>query len=277
MTAVRIGAVPFLNARPLVHGLRTNPDYTLSFDAPAPLGEKLRLGEVDVGLVPVVEYLRGVGDWLLPGICIASDGPVRTVKLYSRVPLPKLTAVAVDSGSRTSVALLRILLAECYEVTPDFHTHRPDLAAMLSAHEAALLIGDAAFTDSGAPYVWDLGQGWKDLVNQPFVYATWILREGVNAGRVAGWLSRAMREGQAHLDDIARAAAGTANQDETTLLHYLRHSLHYELGERELRGLETFQKLCLRYNIVHSARELRFAPRAPSLAAESPAVVKPTA
>lgn len=277
MTAVRIGAVPFLNARPLVHGLQTNPDYTLSFDAPAMLSEKLRLGDVDVGLVPVVEYLRGVGDWLLPGICIASDGPVRTVKLYSRVHPAKLTDVAVDSGSRTSVALLRILLAERYEVTPDFHTHRPDLRAMLSAHEAALLIGDAAFTDSGAPYVWDLGQGWKELVNQPFVYAVWTLREGVNAVRVADWLNRAKRDGQARLDEIAHAAAGTSNQDEAALVDYLRHALHYELGERELRGLETFRKLCLRYNIVHSARELRFAGRVPGVAAESPAVVKPTA
>ena len=159
--AIRIGAVSFLNARPLIHGLQTNPDYTLCIDAPSVLAEKLRLGEIDVGLIPIVEYLRGVGDSLLPGICIASDGPVRTVKLFSRVHPSQLTDVAVDSGSRSSVALLRILLAEKFDVTPDFHIHRADLQAMLRTHEAALLIGDPAFATTGAPIIWDLGQGWQ--------------------------------------------------------------------------------------------------------------------
>ncbi len=259
MTAVRIGAVSFLNTRPLVFGLQSNGDYTLSFDAPSALAEKLRLGEIDVGLIPIVEYLRGIGDRIVPGICIASDGPVRTVKLYSRVHPEKITQVAVDSGSRSSVALLRIVLAERFGVMPDFHTRHADLKGMLRAHEAALLIGDPAFTESGAPFVWDLGQAWKELTNLPFVYAVWAVRDGVDAERVTAWLTQAMCDGVAHLDDIARDEVGTAGQEMESIRSYLRDSLHYALGAREMRGIETFQKLCLRYTLLPSARELGFA------------------
>ncbi|MFQ5599719.1 MAG: menaquinone biosynthetic enzyme MqnA/MqnD family protein [Candidatus Krumholzibacteriia bacterium] len=268
MSAIRIGAVSFLNTRPLVYGLQGNSEYTLSFDTPGMLADKLRLGEVDVGLLPIVEYLRGVGDSIVPGICIASDGPVRTVKLYSRLHPEKLGSVAVDSGSRTSVALLRILLSERFGVTPDLHTYRADLREMLRAHEAALLIGDRAFTDSGAPFVWDLGEGWKELTNLPFVYATWTMREGVDRERVTGWLKAAMQEGLAGLDDIAREAAGVEGQDADSLRRYLRENLHYTLGARELRGIETFQKLCRRYNIIQTTRELKLAVPAPVAAAD---------
>jgi len=259
MAAIRIGAVSFLNTRPLVQGLQTGSDYTLATDIPSVLAEKLRLGEIDVGLIPIVEYLRGVGDSLLPGICIASDGPVRTVKLFSRVHPSELSDVAVDSGSRSSVALLRILLAERFDVTPDFHIHRPDLAAMLQRHQAALLVGDVAFTDTGAPFVWDLGQAWKELTNLPFVYAVWTLRDGVDAARVGHWLGQAKEQGLQQLEAIAHAATGTAGLDAASILRYFRESLRYTLGERELRGVEAFQKLCQRYNLVFAARDLHFA------------------
>ena len=118
MTGIRIGAVSYLNTRPLVYGLQDNSEYSLTLDLPSALAERLRLEEIDVGLIPIVEYLRGIGNALLPGICIASDGPVRTVKLFSRIHPEKLTSVAVDAGSRTSVALLRILLSERFGVTP---------------------------------------------------------------------------------------------------------------------------------------------------------------
>src|SRR5262245_3906363 len=209
MSRVRIGAVSFLNTRPLVHGLLpSHPDYLLSFDTPSHLAEKLRLEEIDVGLIPIVEHFRGVGGSFVPGIGIASDGPVRTVKLYSRVPFESLRDVAVDARSRTSVAMLRILLAEKYEVTPDFYSHRPELPEMLRAHEAALLIGDAAFQDGGAPHVWDLGQAWKEMTGLPFVYAVWTVREGIDRAKVLEWLRASLASGIDHLDEIAAAAAG---------------------------------------------------------------------
>jgi chorismate dehydratase len=235
----------------LVHGLLpSTSDYILTFDTPGSWAEKLRLGEIDVGLIPIVEHLRGVGESFVPGIGIASDGPVRTVKLYSRVPLEQLQDVAVDGRSRTSVAMLRILLSERYNVTPDFYSHRPDLVAMLRSHEAALVIGDTAFQDGGAPYVWDLGQAWKELTGLPFVYAVWTVNEGVDRTRVGDWLRASLGSGLSHLDDIVADHSGAHGQDRASILSYLRDNLHFVLGERDLQGVEVFQKLCLRYNLI---------------------------
>jgi len=257
MARIRIGAVSFLNTRPLVHGLQSGPEYALSFDTPSNLAEKLRLGEIDVGLLPIVEHLRGVGDGFVPGIGIASNGPVRTVKLYSRVPLDSVREVAVDNRSRTSVALLRILLAERYNVLPDFFSFRADLDAMLRDHDAALVIGDDAFRDDGAPHVWDLGAAWNELAGVPFVYAVWVVRQGVDRDRVAALLHGALESGRAHLDEIAQQATAQYAQAEPVLLSYLRDTLHYTLDERDAQGIETFQRFCLRYNLIRSATPAR--------------------
>lgn len=251
MSRVRIGAVSFLNTRPLVHGLQSCAEYALSFDTPGNLAEKLRLGEIDAGLIPTVEHLRGTGECYLPGIGIASDGPVRTVKLYSRVPFDSIRDVAVDGRSRTSVALLRILLSEKYGVTPDFYSHRADLPEMLRTHEAALVIGDAAFSDQGAPHIWDLGQGWKELTGLPFVYAVWTVNEGVDRVRLASLLRDSMASGLSHLEDIAVQAVGSVpGEDAKSILRYLRDHLHFVLGDRDVQAIETFQKLCQKYNLI---------------------------
>lgn len=257
MSRVRIGAVSFLNTRPLVHGLQSNSDYVLSFDTPSNLAEKLRLGEIDVGLIPVVEYLRGIGDTFVPGIGIASSGPVRTVRLFGRVPLESMRDVAVDGRSRTSVALLRILLSERHGVTPDFYSFRADLHEMLRTHDGALLIGDTAFHDGGAPHVLDLGEAWQELTGKPFVYAVWALREGVDRERVGGWLHAAMQSGLANLEAIAHQAAGTAGQDEAAILSYLRDTLHFTLDDRDSLGIEAFQRYCLRYNLIRNPQASR--------------------
>jgi chorismate dehydratase len=259
MRLVRIGAVSYLNTRPLVYGLKQHPGVALSFDLPSVLAEKLRAGDIDVGLVPIVEYLRGVGDAIIPGICIASDGDVRTVKLFSRVHPAQLGSVGVDTASRTSVALLRILLGERFGVTPDFHSLTADLRRMLQAHEGALLIGDAAFTDSGAPFVWDLGQGWKELTGQPFVYAAWVVRAGVDVEQVGAWLHASLAAGMQHIDDIVHEAPPIPGAVPAAVHEYLTRTLHFSLGARELRGIATFQKHCLRYNLVPAARELVLA------------------
>jgi chorismate dehydratase len=269
MTGIRIGAVSYLNTRPLVYGLRDTSEYSLTFDLPSALAERLRLDEIDVGLIPIVEYLRGIGQALLPGICIASDGPVRTVKLFSRVHPEKLKNIAVDAGSRTSVALLRILLSERFGVTPDFHIFRADLPEMLRRHDAALLIGDAAFTEDGAPFIWDLGEGWSDLTGLPFVYAAWALRDAQHEAQVRPWLEAATAQGLNHLQEIAEDAAGLGGQDAVSLHRYLAETLHYTLGARELKGIDRFQKYCRHYNLVPSVRDLQLGKQTTAVGDET--------
>ena len=150
---IRLGSVNYLNCRPLVHGLGGDDDplFTLRFDPPAVCASLLDAGEIDLGLIPTIAYNDRPGDRVVPGVSIASEGPVASVALFTRVPVREIRTVALDTSSRTSVALTRILCIRRFEIAPAFEPHAPDLASMLAGHDAALLIGDPAlFTDHRA-------------------------------------------------------------------------------------------------------------------------------
>ncbi|MFA0736065.1 MAG: hypothetical protein OGMRLDGQ_002565, partial [Candidatus Fervidibacter sp.] len=189
-----IGSVPYLNAVPLTWALhKIGFRGTLVFGTPAQLSSWLEGGKIDAGLVPIAEYLRGVGGGIVAGVALASDGAVRSVLLVSKVPIFQIETVAVDRGSRSSVMLLKLLLAERYGNAPVLFPTEPNLEAMLSIADAALLIGDAALLAQVNPrwQVTDLGQEWKELTGLPFVFAAWVLREGCAEGELANWLIKA--------------------------------------------------------------------------------------
>jgi hypothetical protein len=87
MTAVRLGAVGYLNARPLVVGLNRSPRFTLRYDVPSECARLLHAGDIDVGLVPSIEYTRGNAYRIVPDLAIMSDGPVASVALFSTRPI----------------------------------------------------------------------------------------------------------------------------------------------------------------------------------------------
>jgi len=148
MTRVRLGAVGYLNARPHVFGLDRAPRFTLRFDVPSKCAELLHGGEVDAGLIPSIEYLRG-SYAVVPDIAIASRGPVSSVMLYTTRPMAEVRSIALDTSSRTSVALARVLCARVFHIQPRFEPQGPDLESMLAHHDAALIIGDQAlFADT---------------------------------------------------------------------------------------------------------------------------------
>jgi chorismate dehydratase len=148
MTRVRVGAVSYLNARPCVVGLDRQPRFDVRLDLPARCAALLHEGSIDLGLVPSVEYLRGSGGpdgyCIVPDVAIASFGPVASVALYSRRPISEVRSIALDTSSRTSVALTRVLCAHAWHIDPTFEPVGPDLPAMLERCDAALLIGDVA-------------------------------------------------------------------------------------------------------------------------------------
>jgi predicted solute-binding protein len=158
---VRLGAVSYLNVRPLVDGLDAHPDVTLRFDVPSTCAALLADGTIDLGMVPSITFADRPGDRIVPGIAIASDGPVASVALFTRVPIARVRSIALDTSSRTSAMLVRILCARRFGVTPTFAPHAPDLTSMLATADAALVIGDQAlFVDHralGAEKI-DLGQ-----------------------------------------------------------------------------------------------------------------------
>ncbi len=175
--SLRLGAVGYLNARPLVHGLDRQLDrFAIRFDAPSRCAELLDRGEVDLGLIPSIEYLRSPEYSIVPSIAIASRHAVASVALFTQKPRAQVRTVALDSSSRTSAALLQILYLERFGQSPRFVTMAPDLPRMLRQCDAALLIGDAAlFLDheaAGLEKV-DLGVEWHELTGLPFVWAFW--------------------------------------------------------------------------------------------------------
>jgi chorismate dehydratase len=258
---LRVSAVSFLNARPLVEGLAEDRGLIeLEFDLPAACADRLHSGEVDLGLIPAIEYLHG--DYrLVPDVAIASDGPIRSVAVFTTVPVARIRRLALDRSSRTSVALTRILSAKLWSIAPSTIPLAPDLSRMLAEADAALLIGDPALElDPLPPGVekLDLGEAWQALTGLPFVYAAWAGRpEGASPAHVAALIA-ARDRGVRRLDAIAAAAAGGAGARQQRFAQYLRDNLRYTLGAREQAGLERFFALAAEVGAAPALRPLRF-------------------
>ena len=235
----------FLNTVPLVWGLlkeAKHPNLVLSMATPADCAEHLRRGEADLGLVPVAEIARQ-GLPVLPGTCISSDGPVRSILLISRKPWEEIRTLAGDANSRTSVVLAQIILRDRFGVAPTVRCQPPVLEAMLANADAALLIGDSALhvDPDSLPYaVLDLGEEWKLLTGLPMVFAAWA----GPAALEAPWLEAALRDslshGQANVDDIVEQVAATHGVDAQMAHHYLTHHIRFWLEEREMAGMAEF-------------------------------------
>jgi chorismate dehydratase len=258
---VRLGAVSYLNTKPLVEGLDRRPDlFSVRFDVPAQCAALLHEGRIDIGLIPAIEYLRG--DYrMVPDVAIGSDGPVASVMVFSRVPVEQITTLALDISSRTSVALTRILCKSKWHIAPKLTPGESDVRAMLSRADAALVIGDPALAfDAGSAGVQaiDLGSEWQALTGLPFVYATWSGRAGAARPEHVAELQAARTRGEGAIAAIAeREGCGDARRVER-LRRYLSDNLRYPLGEREIAGLQTFYELAAGHGLVSGLRDIRF-------------------
>ena len=258
---VRLSAVSFVNARPLVYGLEPQHAlFTVDYDLPSVCAARLHAGEVDVGLIPAIEYLSG--DYrLVPGMAIGSDGPILSVAVFTSVPIARVRRLAVDTSSRTSVALTRVLCAHYWDIVPAFVPMRPVLGEMLAVTDAALVIGDPALEiDSAAAGVekLDLGEAWRALTGLPFVFAAWAGRPGVLGPAHLRALADAREHGLAAVDEIALTYAAGDEARAGTIRSYLRHNLRYQFGDRERAGLERFFALATEAHAGSLATPLRF-------------------
>lgn len=270
---IRLGAVDYLNVRPLVFGLEQRPDIRLRFDVPAVCAALLASGDIDLGMVPSITYLGRPGDRIVPGVCIGSDGPVASVALFTRRPIREVRTIALDTSSRTSAALVRILCRRVFEIAPTFVPHAPDLASMLAQADAALLIGDPAlFVDAAA---WsadkiDLGQVWSELTGLPFVWAVWSGRRDATAGTpVVQVLQDAAERGHREIRGIAEAYCASHPERIPTAERYLRSNLAFTLSARAIQGLETYYREAVDAGVVPETRPLDFYPAA-AARSESP-------
>lgn len=259
--AVRIGAVEYLNTKPLIHELESlAPEAELVLDLPSRLADRLARGELDVALIPVIEYFRAGTYSVVPRISIASDGPVLSVTLFSRSPLSRVRRLALDVGSRTSACLAQVLLRKRHGVEPEVVPLRVDQNAEDADADAVLLIGDRAMRAClpGFSTSFDLGQEWHEWTGLPFVYACWAVRAGADLGNVEDALHEAKRRGIAAVGKIAAREAPRLGLDAGYCRRYLETLIRFDLGPRELAGLQRFHDLALELGLLSRRCDVSF-------------------
>ncbi|MDK2971950.1 MAG: chorismate dehydratase [Candidatus Sumerlaeota bacterium] len=256
---LRLGLVPYANVLPLMEGLESRfPQENWLRATPRELAGLLAQGAIDAATLPIFEALRTPGYRLVPGCAIASDGPVRSVALFSVKPLRDVRSILLDRSSLTSVNLARILCAEHLRIEPYYELSAAPIPSAFdlhaSGHDAAVVIGDnaLAWERRGFPHVLDFGTAWKALTGLPFVYAAWIVRPGVElAPEDLRAFVEARRNGEQDVYAIARRETSdpAALMD---LVEYLSRSIHYRLGPEHLRAIDLFRRKLIHHGLIPS-------------------------
>jgi chorismate dehydratase len=255
----RLGAVSYLNTRPLVFGLETRDEVRVRFDVPARCADLLEGGLIDLGLIPAFEYARHADYLAVPGVAIASRGAVESVALFTRRDIADVRSIALDISSRTSANLVRVLCAEHFRIDPVFTPAAPDLGSMLDTADAALVIGDPAlFADPGARVnKIDLGEIWTILTGLPFVWAFWAGRADAAPPAICRLLRDTRDRGVAAIDVIAQREAPADAARQALIARYLRRAIAYDLDGPFLDGLRTFYRLLAEHRLIDKPAGLR--------------------
>ena len=271
MERVRIGAVEYLNARPLVHGLERHPRFDVRFDLPARCADLLHAGETDLGLIPSIEFLRAPAGpemyRIVPEVAITSRGTVASVAIFTTRDMRDVRSVALDTSSRTSVALTRVMCARVFGIAPTFEPQGPDLPSMLSRADAALIIGDKAlFLDGGPVEIErdgvrrtvdvqkvDLGALWLQTTGLPFVYAFWAGRAGLLTPDDVRVLIETRDRSASLTREIGAIYFPGDAARQAVADRYLRDNIKYVFGPDERAGLERFYQYAAEAGVVPRA------------------------
>ena len=258
---LRIGAVSYLNSKPLIEDLADLArDADLILDVPSRLADDLSANELDVALIPSIEVLRDADYEIVSDACVATRGPVLSVKLFSRVPVEQIRTLALDAGSRTSATLARILLAERFGVRPTTELLPLGFATEDTSADAVLLIGDRAMKPPRERFsaTWDLGEEWSLWTGLPFVFAMWAARRDCELGDVEEALCLARDRGVERLAEIADREAPKLGITAELAHDYLAHNLHFTLGSAEREGLRLFHELAVKLGLAPAGVDLVF-------------------
>lgn len=289
MSKLRISIVEYLNTAPLVWGFTDGPlagKYDLSFAMPSQCADALRAGDVDVAIIPAVEYQRIEGLVALPGMAVAAKGEVRSILVVSKKPIDSVRSIALDTSSRSSVALVRLLVAENWRIAPEFIDADPDPPAMLAKADAALIIGDPAlriavkmdylFAKTPKPggccqgdeeelpvpgypalFVYDVAFQWREMTGKPCVLAIWAGRPEKITQEVLADFQASKRFGLEHIGEIAEAASVKLDMPPQALETYLRANIDFSLDEENLAGLNLYFEKCAAAGLIPRARPLQ--------------------
>ena len=262
MPKLRVGIVNYLNSKPLAWGFLKGHHADLfapSYHPPALVARLLGQGNLDIGLIPSIEVQRIPNLKVLPDLCVAAKREVRSVILVSRGPLSEVRRVALDQNSRTSAALLRILMRERFQLDPEYIHERPDAERMLTEADAALLIGDPALkVDRERYHVTDLAAEWNDMTGLPFVFAVWAVRPEVEVPDLPFYFKSSLRYGLSSLDTVVRESAAELELDSSEVRSYLTENLAFFLRREEIEGLEEFYRRAHGHGLILEPRPLDF-------------------
>jgi chorismate dehydratase len=236
---MRIGAVSYLNTKPLLYGIERSPvagEIDLIIDYPSNIAAMLINNEIDMGLVPVAVIPRMKEHYINGQYCIGSNGAVASVCLFSDVPIEEVSAVLLDYQSRTSVRLAKVLLQEYWKVRPVLLDAGKNFLDNIKGTTAGVVIGDRALEQrKRSPYIYDLGEAWKALTGLPFVFAAWISNKPMDQGFIQAF-DEANRQGLNHIDEVV-----AGNPYQAFNLHdYFTKYLSYDLDTAKRQGLAKF-------------------------------------
>jgi chorismate dehydratase len=257
----RLSVVSYLNSLPLgwgfLHGGQQGV-FDLSFSVPSRCADALEKNQADIGLLPAIEYQMQPDLAIVPYLALASKRKVKSVLLISQVPLDKISSLAADQSSRTSLALLKIIFLEKTGNLPELVSCPPNFPQMMDTHDAALIIGDQALkAQTDGLLVYDLAAEWRQLTGYPFVFAFWAVK-GELSDLEKKSFQLSYQFGICQLDEIARQQAPILGISREEILSYLTVNMNYALDEDNLTGLQCFFDLACRHQIIPSVRPLKF-------------------
>ena len=240
--------------------------FDLSFAVPSTCADRLRSGDADVGLVPLVELSRQPNLVVVPGWCVACRGAVRSILLVSKKPLGEIESFAADSSSRTSVVLAQVIAAHAHGIRPKVRPYPPRLDEMLEIADAALVIGDPALRIEplmsswrGHPvHVYDLGAEWEEMTGLPMVFAVWGAKNLVDTDGLCEALSESAECGLARVSEIVRAESRRRGFERALVRRYLTEHVRYRLGDREREAMALYLRLAADLGLTEPPREIRF-------------------
>jgi chorismate dehydratase len=278
MSRLKISAISYLNTAPLLWdfehgqagaGRAADSDFDISYTIPSACAEALRAGTADIGIIPAAAYTSVPDLVVIPDVAIAARRAVRSILLVSKVPLKKwseqVRTVALDTSSMTSVALAKILFAKWMGGARDYRPMAPDLEAMLSTCDAALLIGDPALQVDRARYhTLDLAEEWVVRTGKSFVFAFWAIRKQAIAEQNAAAIAKVFQKSRDHglspknLEAIVQQWAPRLGLSVEAVRVYLTHNIHYYLDPPCLVGLELYYRLGAETGALPPTPGLRF-------------------
>ena len=241
---LRISAVSYINAKPFVYGIEHSgflKDYSLSLDVPSVCAEKLMKNKVDIGLAPVAIIPKLKEYYVIPDFCIGANGPVRSVMLYSEVPVKEIKTIYLDYQSRTSAMLVQVLAKHFWKISPKWIEAGKGYEEKIKGTAAGLIIGDRNFSLSEKfKFAYDLSEEWKLYTGLPFVFACWITNKELDEN-VAMAFYKSLKFGIENRDKVIKELK--KRFDEKLITDYLNHYINYSFDKPKQIAMDLFLKL----------------------------------